>query len=372
MGSPTSLIFHAFVFLLLASFVQATRTDPGGIPDTPEWRARDQPPAEMHERKRGNPSSTRWCRKSGAYKPDRAHYCRVLQRCALRMDHQCPWLGNTIGFANHKFFYLFLFYATSACGISGLSILDFLVRAAVPQAGSSVLVGAGGLSIVLSSVLGPFLMFHTWLLARNMTTIEFCQALQREQWPGSVYDVGIYNNLRSVLGDNPLLWWLPLGGPSGSGVSFPRQLTLLHDSSTAAERDEDAESVMLDGSPEAAHPAQACEDDVASDAETRDADVVVGNGTCLSSVSDFFVWHSAEEFTDDFRVGYEVIEETCIRALSGIARLCVTRRGCPFSLTAAPRVARVRKHSLRASFNKEISRASDSSGSASGAEFLSA
>ena len=33
------------------------------------------------------------------------------------MDHHCPWLGNTVGWANHKYFYLFL--ARLPCRIRG-------------------------------------------------------------------------------------------------------------------------------------------------------------------------------------------------------------------------------------------------------------
>lgn len=36
-------------------------------------------------------------------------------QCVLKMDHFCPWVGNTIGFRNYKFFLLFLFYTVITC-----------------------------------------------------------------------------------------------------------------------------------------------------------------------------------------------------------------------------------------------------------------
>lgn len=37
-------------------------------------------------------------------KPERAHHCSACNQCYLKMDHHCPWMGNCIGFYNHKFF----------------------------------------------------------------------------------------------------------------------------------------------------------------------------------------------------------------------------------------------------------------------------
>merc|ERR1719343_1469885 len=89
-----------------------------------------------------------------------------------------------------------------------------------------------------------------------------------EEFKGSRYDVGLYSNICAVLGDNPLLWFLPVGGPTGTGWSFPLRTSRTLVSTVAAfaasippslsspsgqERNAAGDS----DDPEAAHPAVA-------------------------------------------------------------------------------------------------------------------
>lgn len=365
--SPTSIIFHAFVFLVLASFVQAVRTDPGGVPSGRRWRTQGQPPPEVRQRKRGS-DEARWCRKTEAYKPDRAHYCRVLERVVLRMDHHCPWLGNTVGYGNHKFFILFLFYASSACAILGVSIVQLLVHATLPALTTFLLIGAEGLTLLLSSILVPFFLFHFWLLARNMTTIEFCEMMRErdgergkdEEASGSAYDIGFFANISSVMGANPLTWWAPVGGPMGDGVRFPTQQDKAAAAAAAcpapAERKGEARRVAeaslpdkeaKESDPEAVHPSVTVAEEDEGDTNQQEAETgsaaegssdhsgsrdlesgsVVSAGE--SAARDFLVWHSATEFTDDLRIGCEFLGEALGNTALRVARLCAERGRTP-------------------------------------------
>jgi len=174
----------------------------------------------------------RICRKSkpNMYKPDRAHYCRMLGRCVLKMDHFCPWLNNCIGFFNHKFFVLFIFYMATLTifmvvvmtpvfvrHVSSLEqvTLDFKEEFRVSLTYLMLCLLAAGLT--------AFFGFHAYLVAANYTTIEFLEKRGCSPPPDHVnrYDIGVWNNICSVMGNTPLVWLLPTRWLcDGDGLAF--------------------------------------------------------------------------------------------------------------------------------------------------------
>jgi len=53
---------------------------------------------------------------------------------------------------------------------------------------------------------------------KAMTTIEFCEkSLKKVGYKDSPYDHGPWRNITTVLGPNPLTWFLPIANPSGEG-----------------------------------------------------------------------------------------------------------------------------------------------------------
>jgi len=61
-----------------------------------------------------------------------------------------------------------------------------------------------------------------WLLINNLTTVEYCENKHAIGEDGqSKYDVGIIKNLKQVLGDDPFLWFVPVGRPASVGLNFP-------------------------------------------------------------------------------------------------------------------------------------------------------
>jgi hypothetical protein len=76
-------------------------------------------------------TSPRMCEKCHDIKPPRAHHCSLCERCILRMDHHCIWLGTCIGEHNYKSFILILVYAMALCAfyvLSSFRIMHLLVR----------------------------------------------------------------------------------------------------------------------------------------------------------------------------------------------------------------------------------------------------
>ena len=214
------LVAHAGTFMVVWCFYKTCSTDPGGIPETGEWR-RQMPPSLIHERKKDG--GARYCHKCSMYKPDRCHHSRNSGRCVLKMDHHCPWVANDIGYFNYKFFCLTLVYsgATLAfCCITQAVTLPAAFSDSNISFGQIFFVILGtALSFFMLAIVLPFCCFHLWLMAVNCTSIEFCE--KRRTGRHHPYNMGLAENLRQALGDQPLLWCVPVGGPSGDGISFP-------------------------------------------------------------------------------------------------------------------------------------------------------
>ena len=210
-------VFHVLLALLLWSYVMCVFTDPGTTPVA--WAravAADAVLASHH----------RVCPRTGKHRPLRSHYCSVTGRVVLNMDHFCPWVVNTVGFYNRKFFVLFLGYvlATTSWVILTFGAQFFSLSSphivVPPQtrrwaAGSLMMtVTALILDTTLAFMLLCFFTFHLRMVLKNETTIE---------GPSPQFDVGARRNCAQVFGANRWLWLLPVwgDGPDGDGVHWP-------------------------------------------------------------------------------------------------------------------------------------------------------
>merc|ERR1719401_3093427 len=179
-------------------------------------------------KKTGERRHCKWC---GKYKPDRCHHCRVCKTCILKMDHHCPWIYNCVGFNNYKCFFLLLMYSCLDCNLIICTMSESVLRCIYHEDETSLLTMfatffAATLALFLTVLVTMFFGFHIWLMLKAMTTIEFCEkSLPKKDGEGrcydsSVYDLGIYGNLKAVLGANPLLWPFPCGQLPGNGLNF--------------------------------------------------------------------------------------------------------------------------------------------------------
>ncbi|KAM6365114.1 palmitoyltransferase ZDHHC7-like isoform 2-T2 [Pluvialis apricaria] len=136
-GSPWcpfhAAAFNLIVLLLLACHTRAVLADPGVVPlpgtaiDFSDLRSGAWRTPEL------NQEDWTVCDRCEAYRPPRAHHCRVCHRCVRRMDHHCPWINNCVGELNQKYFIQFLFYT----GLASLYAAGLVLAAWLGPAGRS-------------------------------------------------------------------------------------------------------------------------------------------------------------------------------------------------------------------------------------------
>ena len=131
----------------------------------------------------------------------------ICQRCVMKMDHHCPWIGNCVGLRNHKHFWLFLFYCI--CGLADVGFTTFIhkdifTNGATPDL-TVIMCGCISASILI------LLAFHTVLILKYWSTIEAFRLYDSNHYSR----LGYCRAIKLTFGDNPLLWLLPVSGPSG-------------------------------------------------------------------------------------------------------------------------------------------------------------
>ena len=247
------VLYHAVGLLFASSFAKTIRTPPGRAP--PSYRLTDdqvdslsaaKSEAEWKQmlervanaapgpvRQRSVQGAARFCEVCRVIKPDRAHHCSVCECCVLKMDHHCPWVNNCVGYANYKFFYLFLVYAYAYCLILIGSMAKYVVALllGLEAVDNSEMVSYHLLFIfVIAALFFLFLSslfwYHTFLLLRNRTTLEQFRAPTFTYGADdSAFDLGKAENFKQVFGDRPLGWFVPWDTTKGNGLTFPMRRT---------------------------------------------------------------------------------------------------------------------------------------------------
>lgn len=227
-GRVELIVVLTLTVLWSTAFLRASTTSPGTVPDVPEYRVDKEIEAKSYEVKMsGGRRHCKWCDR---FKPDRCHHCRQCRSCVLRMDHHCPWIGNCVGFRNHKYFFLLVVYSAVACWFFILTLTESLTYVLnvgpidtlpVSSATNRFLLLFGlTVATLMGCVLLFFLSLHTKLMLTATSTVEHCEKNARTAKRFVSYDLGYYENIKAVLGEQPLFWLLPFSPPKGDGMSF--------------------------------------------------------------------------------------------------------------------------------------------------------
>lgn len=106
-----SLIFYYCVVMAILCHILTIVTDPGSLND------------ELVSKL--TPETKNLCKNCQHDRPNRAHHCKICNRCFMKMDHHCPWVFNCVGYRNQKYFFLFIIYTVIGCLIALIMFIAF-------------------------------------------------------------------------------------------------------------------------------------------------------------------------------------------------------------------------------------------------------
>eukprot|EP00550_Attheya_septentrionalis_P010356 CAMPEP_0198281512 /NCGR_PEP_ID=MMETSP1449-20131203/1429_1 /TAXON_ID=420275 /ORGANISM="Attheya septentrionalis, Strain CCMP2084" /LENGTH=495 /DNA_ID=CAMNT_0043977309 /DNA_START=226 /DNA_END=1713 /DNA_ORIENTATION=+ len=207
------------------------------VPPRQQQRRQQQPPKPFVPRwMLMGPQEWAFCPYSKQPKPPRAHYDHVTKILVLNMDHYCPWMFNTVGYFNYRYFVNFLLYV--AVGMlygaimsyrpfrnmetklfrdqmktsrsKGLKVVDHLFSKVPLPSERTQISFTFMLCISVGIAVLCLLSFHIYLILTAQTTIEFHGNISKRrmarkrgiQWINP-YDLGWKKNWQQVYGSKP-------------------------------------------------------------------------------------------------------------------------------------------------------------------------
>merc|ERR1719158_610453 len=100
-----------------------------------------------------------------------------LKRTGERRHCKGCGIYNCVGFKNHKFFFLLLWFTVLDCHMIAWTMFESVqesVEVDTPFLTMSLLLFGETLASFLGILVTAFFCFHIYLMMRTMTTIEFC------------------------------------------------------------------------------------------------------------------------------------------------------------------------------------------------------
>ena len=97
----------------LKVMLQAWLSDPGILPrkqstyhQKKSTGYRQSAPNPQYVISSGRRVKLSYCQSCEMYQPPRTAHCIMSDSCVMRFDHFCPWIGNTVGQRNYKYFFV--------------------------------------------------------------------------------------------------------------------------------------------------------------------------------------------------------------------------------------------------------------------------
>ncbi|KID82491.1 DHHC zinc finger membrane protein [Metarhizium guizhouense ARSEF 977] len=220
-------------------FRSRRKTDPEDPPWVPPDLNPDSPGLEAFYSKDvfaceadGRP---KWCSECRQWKPDRAHHSREMGRCVRKMDHMCPWVGGMVSetfdgwiiaiLVISSFFGLFALGMTLTGGrflLTNITNIDMLRRRQTFNLAVRIPLGTPA-STKYQTITYPILPKVAGATgsgqldddaaastsARDQDAFRTFAILKTEPYENP-WDLGFWENWKSVMGNEPWEWFLPI------------------------------------------------------------------------------------------------------------------------------------------------------------------